>query len=145
MGLEDRKVEKTIGDEVYSTWPMAAGKGREALLRLIGIVSPLAGKAISGGSKLEAFGSMLQALPSVLGADDVKYFCETFGPYSRVIKDGKAIPLVLATQDEHFAGRYTEMTEWLAFCIEVNFGPFFRGLIAKGGNAESIMKAINLG
>ena len=47
-------------------------------------------------------------------------------PFDVVLEDLK-MPRLDGVFDEHFAGRYMEMVQWLAFCVQVNFQGFFKG------------------
>lgn len=138
-----RKTEtRTIGAHQYKVHQLGANEGRRVLGRLLKIVGPLLGAADSGSAKGKV--NEMAALKAVMGAvenlkdEDVDYFCDTFGKNSEA-KVGNGWPTVSEIFDAHFAGEYAEMLGWLKFCIEVNFGSFFRQAIdqAKGKEPPS--------
>jgi hypothetical protein len=90
--------------------------------------------------------AIFAALPSIMNEEDVNYFAKTFGDYSSYRNDetGNMVPLVSKNQDGHFAGRYLEFFQWIIFGLEVNFTPFFSGMIRSfggGASAEATQKA----
>lgn len=118
----------------YSVTQLPAGKGREGLRRLLKAIGPsLAplGSMLRGAgpeAMAEALGKLLENLPS----EDLTYFCDLFGETSTVkAPDSNKTPRIKDVFDLHFAGNYWEMTEWLVFCVEVNYRRFFEGGLAK--------------
>lgn len=140
MGLEERIQEKLIDGVNYQVSPMAFGVGRQALLRFIKLASPIMSSVLENKGSMEtAAAAALRVLPAVLSEEDLKYFATEFGRYSRYQHDNKWVPLPPENQELHFAGRYSAFFGWLAFSIEVNFGPFFRDLLEQGSAAVGAM------
>lgn len=141
MGLEEKAQDREIGDVVYRVWPVPFGVGRPALMRLIGIISPLAAAYLKQTGERASVAALLEALPVALSDDDVKYFSELLGRASKY-QDGANWPaLIPANQDTHFAGRYLEFTKWLIFAIEVNFSGFFVGM-KDGAGLTDLLKTM---
>lgn len=105
-------------EHAYQVTQLAADKeGRAALLR----AQKLAVKA-SGG---------LESLVADMSPDDLDYFCDLFAKYTKLIKDDGKKPQLKLTFDDHFSGSdgWFELVRWLAFCLGLNFGPFFLRLV----------------
>lgn len=133
MSLSDKNQEKEIDGFTYVVTPLPFGVGRQALMRLIRVVSPVFSAALGGG-KVEA--AIFNALPLALSDDDVVYFAKVFGDASRY-KDGeKLVPLVSQNQELHFAARYKAFLQWLIFCVEVNYKDFFVSSMSGSGVAD---------
>lgn len=127
---------KTIGEYSYAVTQLDAVKGRRVFARLLKVAAP-ALASLSGGSKVKPddLAKGLAALAETLSEDDVDFFCDAFAPSTTVtLADGKA-PRLSDIFAVHFAGKYLELVKWLAFALEVNFGPFWRGLSAKAGDS----------
>jgi hypothetical protein len=134
MGLKTET--RTIGEHEYETTQLGAVAGREALRRLLKMSTTAfsrAGSAWKGGGPAENMVAIAQGamgLVQELEGADLDYFCTLFGKNSTVTIGGKH-PKVADVFDYHFAGNYLEMTLWLAFCAEVNFGGFFKDALTK--------------
>ena len=145
--LEER--DKLIGSNRYYVTQLGAGKGRQALSRLVKVLGPVVahivsdakpGAAASALSRVsgDALKGALLELSERISEADINYFCETFGQFSKVdTGDGKRPQMSLEFQNLHFAGKYGEMMQWLAFAAEVNFSDFFGVLGASGGAPEA--------
>jgi hypothetical protein len=139
MGLEDRKVSKTIDGVVYEVTPLPFGVGRKALMRAIRIVSPIISAAFKEGDPRATAAAIFDVLPDALSDEDVEYFAQTFGPYSQFQSGTEPTKLTTAQQDLHFAGRYYAFMQWLLFCFEANFADFFSG-IKNGAGIGALLK-----
>ena len=119
---------KKIGGCEYKVTQLGAVKGRGAFLRLVKCLGPmLAGLAGKGGKVADIdVGALFSRLD--LTEDDLTFFCDTFAEKTFVtLPDGK-MPRLDKVFDEHFAGSYSYMVQWLAFAVKVNFADFFDGL-----------------
>jgi hypothetical protein len=119
--------EKTIKGNTYRVKQLGAKEGRRVLARLLQIlgggVAGLAEAFAGDGGKVSAFKGV-QAIADQMTPEQMDFFCDTFAKLTQVtLQDGKT-PLLSDVFDEHFAGNYWEMTEWLLFALEVNFGNF---------------------
>jgi hypothetical protein len=151
MSLEALAQERRIGDVNYRMNPVPFGIGRQLLMRLVAIVSPMIAGAMraaqfaDGGKTTllspESYAAIFDALPSALTDADVKRFAEEFGKASWFQDGDNMVPLLTAKQDDHFAGRYLEAVEWLAFGLEVNFAGFFAGV--RSGKLGSLLKTVS--
>lgn len=110
----------TIGDTIYKVSQLGGVSSSRTFVRLAKFVA-----ATSGGN--------LEKLFSVLTEEDVTYFCELFSAQTLIQKIGSKSAARLSDEgvfDMHFAGdKIGQMIEWLKFCILLNFGSAFRGLV----------------
>lgn len=129
------KVEsQRIGVHTYKVTQLDAITGRRAFTRLLKLIGPAM-------SKLDGMGesSLARAMAELVGhleEGDVDYFCDTFSAVTEVSggKYAKAAPQLDTVFLSHFAGEYLEMTQWLVFCMKVNFASFFAGAGQALGN-----------
>jgi hypothetical protein len=127
--------EREIGGLKYRVTQLGAKAGRAALLRIMKTVGPAAAM-LQGDDLAGALGKFFENLSEV----DLDYFCALFGEKSFVFQADGKMPRVDQVFDEHFAGRYLDMIEWLIFAGEVNFADFFRGVGGKIGGVLSVGK-----
>ena len=119
-----RVESKRIGDSEYKVTQLDAIKGRRVLARLTRVAAPVLGKI--SADKPTNIADILSALGSSL-EDDVDFFCDSLAPSTEVSETGSnKSPRLSDVFALHFAGRYSEMLQWLQFAIEVNFADFFR-------------------
>lgn len=131
MGLEKKTTQ--IGEFAYEVTQLGAKDGNRVLMKIAKSVGPLFVLA-GGGASLNA----AKAAEAVAGLseDDFAFVVDTLAKKTDVtLQDGKS-PSLAVIFDLHFAGRYEDELAWLEFAIEVNFGPFFRGLLAKAAAAR---------
>ena len=102
----------------YDCTQLGAVEGRGALLR----AQKIAVKGVNG----------LDAMIDAMSPNDLDYFCALFSKNTRVQLDEKRRPLLSDVFDVHFAANYFELTEWLAFCLGLNFGSFFLSIQMNG-------------
>ena len=116
--------KKKIGAHTYYVTQLNALVGRKALVRLAKFLGPALASA-GKGNVTDALASVAENLSEV----DVEYFCDLFAEKT-VVTGGKydeGEPDLHLIFDEHFAGEYLEMVQWLAFAFQVNFASFFAG------------------
>lgn len=121
---------KTINGTTYKVTQLGVRKGTQVLLRIVNKLGLLA-KAEGGGVE-----GIIGAVAQNLTEEDFNFLCDAFLPMTLVSTLGKEIPLKNHFE-LHFAGKYWEMCEWLAFCLEVNFSDFLDGLKSKIGELGS--------
>lgn len=142
MDLSTRAEERIIDGVNYRCWPLPFGQGRPLLVRAFKAVAPAFAAAFRGGASGEAgMAGALEAIAEHLDDSDVEKFARSFGDaasYWGEKKDGEGwIPLVSATQNLHFAGRYDAFFQWLIFAMEVNgFARFFNTLKDEAGSVR---------
>lgn len=114
---------KHIGQHSYTVTQLDAVRGRKMATRIARILGP----ALDGISK-DAGAALGTALKN-LSDEDVDYVCETFAASSTVSggEYGSKQPSLESVFAVHFAGKYGEMLQWLAFCFKVNFESFLEG------------------
>jgi len=79
-----------------------------------------------------------------LSVEDFRMARNAFAKRTRVHRSDGTTPFLKDCLRQHFAAKYPDMLLWMAFCLEVNYGPFFVGLLPsatqKPGNASSSPK-----
>ena len=119
--------EKKIGPCTYKVTQLGAIKGRAAFLRLVKVLGPMLGGAVDQDGKVRDkdfdLGKLFASM--TLDEDDLTYFCDLFGERTFVVKPDGKMPRLDNVFDEHFAGQYIDMVQWLAFAVKVNFADFF--------------------
>ena len=130
--------EKQIGACIYRVSQLGAIKGRAAFLRLVKALGPIAGGLVDAKGKQAAsldLGDLMARL--TLTEDDLTFFCDLFAEKTFIVKSDGKTPRLDHCFDDHFAGRYLEMIQWLAFAVQVNFADFFgAALNAASGQAS---------
>jgi hypothetical protein len=135
MGIEDRQQTREIDGVTYIVNPLPFGVGKKALLRFTRVAGGALGGLEAGGDKAKMMLSLVAAISTALSDEDVDYFAKIFGDASWYVDGQKNVPLLTVNHERHFELRYTAFFEWLAFCVEVNFSPFFSGLLNRLGVA----------
>lgn len=141
---------KEIGKRgfTYNVTQFGARKGGRIALRLLKILGSAAGTAMQEGGEsddgfdLKVVGKMVENLSSILTEADYDYLCDEFMKVSSVTGgkyEHNTMPLHAdGVFDLHFAGEYIELGEWIAFCVEVNFG----GFLGEGGLLKKASKVV---
>lgn len=127
---------KTIGNDTYEVKPLPAGQGIRMLARLGKILGPGVDTAVKQGTAGDAFGLDIRGVISGFGTvaaalDPVEFeaILREFAATTTLIVEGSGKPTVLLQVfDLHFAGRFEVVFEWIAFALEVNFGPLLDAL-----------------
>jgi hypothetical protein len=129
------RVEKTIGDCTYFVRPLDAVEGSRMLARIHKLLLPALG-SVEGLEDVK-IGKVLADLGASVAISDLDYLRDTFARTTevRIPPDNREPLLSDELKNGHFAGEYDLMLEWLTFCLEVNFGSFFRGLKGRIGSA----------
>ncbi len=126
MALSDKSQTREIDGVLYEVTPIPWGVGLPALNRLLRLTAPVLGAAMTSGNA-----GLFEALPAMLGDADVTYYAKILGDGSRFKNaEGNMQPLIDKNQAAHFDGRYEAFYKWLLFALEVNFAPFFRGMLS---------------
>lgn len=145
---------KTIGGAKFSVTPLRWPKGREGLSRLIAVVAPTIGDALSKGASITAvladakfaglLGDMLSALPQRFDEPTLKWFEDAFGACSTAEIGEVKVPLALDSDDKRAMAfeqlGYLAFFQWVVFCLEVNYADFFGELMAALGAAGIITR-----
>lgn len=149
-----RKQERSgpIGGFSYSVRQLSATEGLSILTALTKLLLPSIGeltKGIGGSSvdlknlmAAEVGADVLSGAASHLARDlnsnTVQQIVSAFRDSTEIYGPGfgdAGAPMDVHF-DEHFAGRYGEMIEWLTFALKLNYGNFLQGL-GIGGGTES--------
>lgn len=128
-----KQEEMQLGEFTYRVTQLDAVVGYRTFTRLMKVVRPVAEK------RDEGFGAFFAEVVKHLDAKEIRFYCALFVARTEVEADGNAVPLANVF-GVHFAGRYAELIDWLAFCFKVNFAGFFkpRERAAAGGQANSV-------
>lgn len=116
---------KHINGHEYKVRQLGANKGRSVLIRLSKLVGPMAASVAAAKDKETALETAAQAAFAAITEEDFKFVCDTFAESTDVVMPDGREPQLSKIFDLHFAGEYLTMIQWLAFCVEVNFGSFF--------------------
>lgn len=121
--MQGIKIEsRSIGAHDYTVQTHGALKGRGILLRIVKV----AGTSLSGLQNTADLGNGIAKVLQALSEEDFTFLCDEFARKTTVkAADGAADIKLEKVFEVHFACNYFEMCQWLAFCIEVNFGGFF--------------------
>ncbi len=123
----------TIGDGQYRITQLGAKEGRKIWLRLVRALTPaleqLASEPqVSDKTLVGALGALLRNIDD----ETTEALYETFGKTCAVCvvdSKGERWPdLTGPVFDDHFAGNYVAMSQWLGECVLFNFLPFGEGL-----------------
>ena len=130
---------KKIGPRIYRVRQLKATQGRKVLVRLLKSFGPALDSLDKGKQNV---GALLGRVLSELDEETVDYLCDTFAANTEFdLENGNFIGLGESGQfDLHFAGRYADMTQWLIFCVQVNFADFLgvlSGVVKKSGPPET--------
>lgn len=134
MGRECRE-SGMIDGFTYKVTQLGAKEGRRVFARLVstlgGAVGALAKEVMNASEgKQEGGVDAAQGVASFadrITPETLDFFCDTFSTYTLICHGATEQPMAREF-DDHFAGRYAQMVQWLIFCIEVNFGSFLKGL-----------------
>ena len=121
-----RKTEaKTIGGYTYQVTQLGAKQGVSVAARLARILSPVIG-GVEGKPSGAALGSGLKAALAGLDEKDLIALSDAFAALTEVTggEFESRTPKLAPMFDEHFAGHYGDLVNWLLFCVEVNFASF---------------------
>lgn len=128
---------KQIGANVYHVTPLGFRKQRALLVKLGNLYGAATVQIALQAGSLKALASIegaADALTRALQTLDDSFLTELeelFGECTQVTKpDGKR-PLLSHAENREalFAGDLFAFFAWLAFCLEVNYAPFFRALL----------------
>jgi hypothetical protein len=135
---------KRIGDTTYYVTPLGFVQARQALVKLTNLIGPALRELSSAElGNLKGELSALGGLLSGLADKDLVYFQDLFAPKTEIELDyepskrpylHKPLPTGGSRIESHFAPtgpRFGDYFEWLVFCIQVNYAPFFKGIWAK--------------
>jgi len=120
----------------YRVTQFGAKKGRDVLVSVVKVIGPAIGRATNPDAAATVdFGAALVEFCMALDATQLDKLCVDFAAQCEFSTDGERfIPLgKQGTFDDHFAGRYLQLTQWLKGCFEVNYAGFFSGLQATAG------------
>lgn len=129
---------KDIDGFRYEVTQMPAGEGLQIMARVMNLLSGLSKGDGSGGTVEERVLSRLGGLiadPKL--AEHLEVFCRVFSKYTAVQFVTGEKPQLNNVFDLHFAGRYKALIEWLAFSLQVNFGPIFLAAFRSAGDTAA--------
>lgn len=139
--------EKMIGGKKFTVSPLPFNRGRAGLVKLLGVVAPAIGEALSGGASVASLlmdarvagflGNALAGLPHRLDETTLGWFDGEFGGRTKACVGDLDVEMKLdseASRNTVFGDLgYAAYFEWLAFCLEVNYSNFFGEALAALG------------
>lgn len=125
-----REVQSRVIQGVrYEVLPLPAGRGVRVMAQLAKVIGPGIGEAASLAEAAANIGRTIGAFTERLDPDVVETLCREFAATTTVTAGQSRTSLGAGIAfDEHFAGQYDALLEWLRFCMEVNFGPLWQRL-----------------
>jgi len=115
----------------YSVEQLGARQGGRVFARIANMLGGALGSALSGGESfsVDSVGKVFASLAESITEENLDYLVDTFIPTTKVAGGQLPAPLPLSAvdPDQHFAGAYGEMMQWLGFCLEVNYASFLPG------------------
>jgi hypothetical protein len=149
MAIESK--ERRIGGTTYRITQLPTKRGRALLVRFVRLCGPGAGAFVGGiGRARSSFDAALGAgiadalhdFCTRLNEDDLAAICDEFAVYTVVVQSREIELQLSKIFDDHFAGKYDEMFQWLRACCEVNFSSFFA--VSSGANPlEKLMQILS--
>lgn len=137
--------EFECGGVRYSCTMFGATKGQALMVKIVKVIGPAIARGVSGLDSDVELGPALdyfcQNVTPTLFAEIAKDFADKCMVYGKS-PSGEETWLPLAPiYDDHFAGRYECLLEWLKGCFEVNYASFF-GVLKKriSGGVEKLIK-----
>jgi len=144
-GFEPR--EKVIGGKKFTVSPLPFNRGKAGLVKLLGVIAPAIGEALSGGASVASLlmdarvagflGNALASLPHRLDETTLGWFDNEFGGRSKACVGDLDVEMKLDTEASRntvFGDLgYAAYFEWLVFCLEVNYSNFFSEALAALG------------
>ncbi len=131
MPLETKT--KSISGVDYSVTTLGATEGRKVYVQLM--------KALAPGLKAGHAEDFLSNVLTELDEDVVAAMSDRFAR-TTTVQIGDRAPYLKDIFDLHFAGKYGDMTKWLLFCLEVNFGDFLGDALAQLNGIDTPAKAL---
>lgn len=116
---------KTIEGTTYDVSQLDASTGSKMLVRLGKLIGPVLIELAKGNEA-----DLGAALANISDAD-LDIINDTFAKATVVHLGGDQAPQLSRVFATHFAGNYGAMFEWLKFSVEVNYGNFLGGVLAK--------------
>jgi hypothetical protein len=149
MAIEAK--ERRIGATTYRITQLPTRRGRALLVRLVRLLGPGAGSFVGGLGRGRAgidaalalgVADAVHDLCARLNDEDLAVICDEFATYTVVVVSRDIEQQLSKVFDDHFAGRYDELLQWLRACCEVNYASFFGG--ASGGDLlAKVMQALS--
>jgi hypothetical protein len=125
---------RQIGEFSYKVTPFGAKVGNRVLLKVVKSIAPLFMAAAAAGNLKSLSGNFdaegLAGAVAGISEDDFEWLVEKFAEATD-LELGDRSPGLKTVYDRHFAGNYLDELAWLAFAIEVNYGPFFQDMKRK--------------
>lgn len=132
MALE--KQTRQIGEYSYEVTQFGAKLGNRVLMKVVKSIAPLLVAAASAGTLKDLDTDGVTSALASLSETDFDWIVEQCAASTDVIM-GERSPGLKTIFDIHFAGKYLDELAWLAFVLEVNFGPFFQDMKRKLASA----------
>lgn len=149
MAIESK--ERRIGATTYRITQLPAKRGRAMIVRLVRLLGPGAGAFVGGVGRGGAggrgfdtalgigLGDAIIDVATRINDEDLGAICDEFATYTVVVQSREIELQLSKVFDDHFAGKYDEMLEWLRACAEVNFTSFFGASSSAGGLLARLM------
>lgn len=130
---------RQIGETTYRVGLIKPKIGRKVMMRMVGFIGPalVAGKKSlsEGRGDISMIGAALEAFQKSAKDEDVDFIEDAMASVTKIVNVAtmtngstqETTTDLVTVFDDHFAGNYGEMFEWLLFALEVNFAGFTKG------------------
>lgn len=137
------KQKTTIGDFAYEVQQLGAIEGMDLYVEVMKVVGPTLASAVKGKPLSEIrnldlaslqIDALIETFVEKVSKSVFKAMCLQLAATTEVWGPGIGTSGTLLNQrfDDHFAGRYAAMSQWLVFAVKVNLADFF-GSKTSGG------------
>ena len=137
LGPADEGSKITIGEFNYTVFKLPTDIGVPIWHKLAVGATKAIGAAVASEGEGQMVSGFINAAMEDLSLDFVQRMIDVFAQKTFVSRDqnlGNPLSKIVNT---HFAGRYEDLSQWLVFCVEVNFTGFFTWLISELKTAQS--------
>lgn len=136
---------KKIGEYEYQVRQLTAPIGRKLLVRLFKVLGPSIsaglsslpddeGKELSlGDLKANALGDAVAILAETITEGELEHVVETLSEATQYSGEPDRWLPLKRDAEFHWAGRFLQMFQWIAFCLEVNYSDFLGGQVNLSG------------
>lgn len=131
----------TINGHQYEVTQLPYSQGKSLLVRLFKVLGPTFARLVAGAPSINdknladlqvsevvpALASAADQLAQDLSEEDLDATVGALGEFSYVLEGKTRHQLKADFLEFHFAGNYTELFQWLAFALRVNYLGFLKG------------------
>lgn len=146
--LETR--QKKIGEVEYQVRQLTAPVGRKLLVRLFKVLGPPLSAAFAGlpegeggavsigDLKTRALADAIMLLADTISEEELEHIVTVLAESTQYSKEPDKWLSLKTDKDFHWSGKFLNMFQWIAFCLEVNYADFLGGSESLAGFVSAI-------